>query len=211
MLSLLHHNNVPEKKFDTNRTLFRGWGKKVGERTSIHVSCQEPIIPTNQITPDKFSIHYFNMFRRLNCTTIYHQIVREKISQIDLLGNFNMHIHWSTYLGNHTHSQVTQLVEAVPLIFSLIYVSVKKVRTFSSYNVCILHVLVRWRPVSGSYLLRETFLYPLHRRDRQRTQLRGTLTEVSVHDLWGLSSPRHVWEWDHVPAILIPRPLSWWL
>jgi len=33
------------------------------------------------------------------------------------------------------------------------------------------------------YLLRETFLYPLHRRDRQRTQLRGTLTEVSVHDL----------------------------
>jgi len=62
-------------------------------------------------------------------------------------------------------------------------VSAAKVCTFSSHNVWILHVLVRWRPISGSYLLRETFLYPLHRRDRQRTQLRGTLTEVSVHDL----------------------------
>ena len=48
--------------------------------------------------------------------------------------------------------------------------------------IAILCVLVRWRPVSGSYLLRETFLYPLHRRDRQRTQLRGTLTEISVHE-----------------------------
>ena len=49
--------------------------------------------------------------------------------------------------------------------------------------------------------------------DGQRTQLRGALTEVSVHDLWVLSSPisRHVWEWDHVPAILIPRTLPWWL
>ena len=36
--------------------------------------------------------------------------------------------------------------------------------------------------MSGSYLLRETFLYPLHRRDRPRTQLRGTLTEISVHE-----------------------------
>jgi len=115
------------------------------------------------------------------------------------------HIHRLPYLGNHAHSQVTQLLAAVP--FSLTYVSVKKVRTFSSYNVWILHVLVRWRPVSGSYLLRETFLYPLHRRDRQRTLLRGTLTGVSVHG--SLSSEqchvRHVWEWDHVPAIHIPR------
>ena len=79
-----------------------------------------------------------------------------------------------------------------------------KVCTFSSHNVWILHVLVRWRPMSESYLLRETFLYPLHRRDRQRTQLRGTLTEIAVQVL---SSPRHVWEWDHVPAIQIPRPL----
>ena len=44
MQSLLQHNNVPESKLDTNRTLFRGWEKKVGwekvgweERTSIHV------------------------------------------------------------------------------------------------------------------------------------------------------------------------------
>ena len=68
-------------------------------------------------------------------------------------------------------------------------VSATKVRTFSSHNVWILCVLVTSRPVSGSYLLRETLLYPLHRRDRQRTQLRGTLTELSVHDFWVLSSP----------------------
>ena len=38
MLSLLQHNNVPGRKFDTNRTLFRGWEKVGwGERTSIHV------------------------------------------------------------------------------------------------------------------------------------------------------------------------------
>jgi len=65
-------------------------------------------------------------------------------------------------------------------------VSATKVCTFSSHNIWILHVLVTSRPVSGSHLLRETFLYPLHRIDRQRTLLRGTLTEVSVHDLWVL-------------------------
>ena len=55
--------------------------------------------------------------------------------------------------------------------------------------IWILCVLERWRPMSGSYLLRATFLYPLHRRETQRTQLRGTLTELSVHDFWVLSSP----------------------
>jgi len=29
MLSILQHNNVPERKFDTNRTLFGAW-KKAG-------------------------------------------------------------------------------------------------------------------------------------------------------------------------------------
>ena len=62
--------------------------------------------------------------------------------------------------------------------------------------IWILCALVSWCQVW--YLLRETFLYPLQRRDRQRTQLRGTLTEISVHDVWVLSSPipRHVWEWN---------------
>jgi len=59
-------------------------------------------------------------------------------------------------------------------------VSARKVRTFSSY-IWIVHVLVRGEPCQ--VYLRETLLYPLHGRDKERTQLRGTLTEVSVHDL----------------------------